>query len=392
MGNNQIRVLYSFPHKIGADRICYTAWQQVNGLVCAGADVLLMPGVVHRPLPSSVKVMPTLAWGKLRISYKLLGTMRALALHDYIVSRRIKNLAGKIDIIHTWPCGALKTLTVAKELGIPTVLERTNPHTRFAYETYKKECDRLGIKLPKNHEYSYKKEVLNREEKEYELAYRILCPSDFVVKTFLDQGFPKEKLARTIRGFDERKFYPDEAILRRDAKFTMISVGIQAVVKGLHYALEAWLASPASKNGRFIVAGKIYPKYIEKLKPMILHPSVKILGHRDDIPELMRKSHILILPSIAEGFGLVCVEALGSGCVPLVSDACTDVCRHMENALVHKVGDVETLTKHITLMYENRTLWARLREAALRTALEVTWTKAGIRLLQAYKEVMESKS
>jgi len=31
-----IRVLYSFPHKLGADRICYTAWQQVNGLAAAG--------------------------------------------------------------------------------------------------------------------------------------------------------------------------------------------------------------------------------------------------------------------------------------------------------------------------------------------------------------------
>jgi len=32
-----VRALYSFPHKLGADRICYTAWQQVNGLASAGA-------------------------------------------------------------------------------------------------------------------------------------------------------------------------------------------------------------------------------------------------------------------------------------------------------------------------------------------------------------------
>ena len=38
--NRPIRVLYSFPHKIGAGRICYTAWQQVAGLAAAGADVL----------------------------------------------------------------------------------------------------------------------------------------------------------------------------------------------------------------------------------------------------------------------------------------------------------------------------------------------------------------
>ena len=50
----------------------------------------------------------------------------------------------------------------------------------------------------------------------------------------------------------------------------------------------------------------------------------------------------------------MCTEAMGSGCVPLVSDACTDVCIHMENALVHRVGDVEALTQHITMLHEDR--------------------------------------
>ena len=36
------------------------------------------------------------------------------------------------------------------------------------------------------------------------------------------------------------------------------------------------------------------------------------LGHRTDVPELMRSSDALLLPSIEEGFGLVCTEAIGS--------------------------------------------------------------------------------
>ncbi len=72
--NERVRVLYSFPNKLGADRICYTAWQQVNGLAAAGADLLVFPGVLHRPVPMGVKVHPTLARGKVRISYKLVGT------------------------------------------------------------------------------------------------------------------------------------------------------------------------------------------------------------------------------------------------------------------------------------------------------------------------------
>jgi glycosyltransferase involved in cell wall biosynthesis len=388
----RVRVLYSFPHKIGADRICYTAWQQVNGLAAAGADMLVFPGVLHKPFPANVRVHPTLAWGKLRISYKLMGTMRACALHDYIVSQRIKKLVGQIDIIHTWPVGALKTLKVAAMLGIPTVLERPNAHTRYAYETYARECERLGVSMPPNHEYAYKKDVLQKEEEEYNLAYRILCPSDFVVKTFLEQGFSREKLVRHIYGFDEKRFFPDTKPRERDKGLTMISVGVQAMKKGLHYALEAWLQSPAHRDGTFMIAGEFLPGYAEKLSSMLSHPSVRVLGHRNDVPELMRKSDILVLPSIEEGFGLVCVEAMGSGCVPLVSEACTDVCKHMENALVHRVGDAKSLSQQITMLYEDPALLESLRNGALCTAPEVTWNVAGVKLLEAYRNVLATKA
>jgi len=388
----KIRVLYSFPHKIGADRICYTAWQQVNGLASAGADLLVFPGVLHKPLPSSVKVRPTLAWRKLRISYKLFGTMRACALHDYIVSRRIEKLKGKIDIIHTWSLGALQTLKTAARLGIPTVLERPNAHTRFAYEVVQKECERLGVTLPSGHEHAYNEAVLRKEEEEYRRAYRLLCPSDFVIQTFLEQGFPREQLVRHQYGFDEKRFYPDSKPRDRKNGLTMLFVGVCAVRKGVHYALEAWLQSPAHRDGTFLIAGEFLPEYAEKLSSMLSHPSVRVLGHRKDIPELMRKSDIMILPSIEEGFGLVCVEAFGSGSVPLVSDACTEVCRHMENAMVHRVGDVNALSQQITMLHEDRELLDKLRAGALRTAPQVTWSAAGVRLLEAYSEVIATTS
>jgi hypothetical protein len=35
------RVLYSYPMKLGATRICYTAWQCVKNVAAAGAEVIL---------------------------------------------------------------------------------------------------------------------------------------------------------------------------------------------------------------------------------------------------------------------------------------------------------------------------------------------------------------
>ena len=121
---------------------------------------------------------------------------------------------------------------------------------------------------------------------------------------------------------------------------------------------------------------------------MLSHPSVKVLGHRNDVPELMRNSDILVLPSIEEGSALVTSEARAGGCVLLVSENTGATCRHMENALVHSVGDVAALTQHLTMLHEDRALLRRLRAASLATASELTWGAAGVKLLDVYRETI----
>jgi glycosyltransferase involved in cell wall biosynthesis len=328
----------------------------------------------------------------LKIPYRVLGQHRALRVHDRIVARRLPSLADEVDVVHTWPLGALETLRTAGRLGIPTVLERPNAHTRFAFEAVRAECERLGVELPPDHEHAYNEQVLRREEEEYALADRLLCPSQFVAQTFEDQGFPPEKLLRHIYGYDERTFHPPPDRERSRRGLTALFVGVAAVRKGLHFALDAWLESPASGEGRFLIAGDILPSYGERLAKQLAHPSVHALGHRTDVAQLMRESDVLLLPSIEEGFGLVCTEAIGSGCVPLVSDACTEICRHDENALVHRVGDVSTLAEHLTSLHLDRELLERLAEGCLRTAPSVTWDAAGRHLLRAYDETLSGVS
>jgi glycosyltransferase involved in cell wall biosynthesis len=376
-----MRVLYSFPHKIGADRICYTAWQQVSGLATAGVDVLAMPASLARPVPA--KAWPTLAKGKWRIPFKALGKYRAFRLHDYIVARRLEELAGEIDLVHVWPYGALETIRTARRLGIPTVLERPNAHTGYAYEAVRTECRRIDVQLPPGDDYTYRTDVLAREEEEFQLADYLLCASDFSAKTFRDRGYPAEKIIRHMYGFDEALFWPDTRARR--SKFTVLFVGVAAVRKGLHIALEAWSQSPARHDGAFMIAGEIAADYGKQLHQSLTQSSVFVLGHRRDVPELMRKADVLVLPSLEEGFGLVCAEAIGTGCVPLVSEACTEICKHMQNALVHSIGEVETLRQHLTLLYEDRALLQRLRDACIATRLQYTWAAAAQKLANAYQ-------
>ncbi|MGH2935402.1 MAG: glycosyltransferase family 4 protein [Gaiellaceae bacterium] len=382
------RVLYSFPHRIGAGRICTTAWHQVVTASEAGAAVEVHTASVHRPLPSPVAARETLARGRLRLPYRLVGDLRMYRLHDQLVARRLRKAADRFDVVHTWPAGALETLRAALDLGIPTMLERPNTHTRFAYEVVARECRRLGIELPARYEHAFNAELLAREEQEYRLADFILCPSDFVRETFLEEGFPQERLLRHIYGYDPQTFYP-AAGRPADSRFGMLFVGDGSVRKGLHFALEAWLESPAHKFGAFQIAGDMLPAYKSLLEPMLEHPSVTLLGHSSRVPELMRQADVLVLPSIEEGSALVCAEALASGAVPLVSNVASSHCRHMENALVHQVGDVRVLSEHITRLFEDRALLQRLRDEALASAHEATWGRAGQVLAGIYRDVHE---
>jgi glycosyltransferase involved in cell wall biosynthesis len=259
-------------------------------------------------------------------------------------------------------------------------------------EAVKLECERLGVALPPEHEHAYNSDKLSKEDEEYRLASGLLCPSEFVASTFLENNFPSEKLARHQYGFDESVYYPNGRQANLHGGLTMLFAGGCAPRKGLHYALEAWLQSPAHKDGTFLIAGGFLPAYEEKLASMLSHPSVHVLGHRNDVPDLMRKSDILILPSIEEGSALVTSEARGCGCVLVVSDASGGVCTNMENGLVHHARDVAALTQHLTLLHQDRALLETLRSASLRTAHEITWGAAGVRLLQVYRDVISDYS
>jgi glycosyltransferase involved in cell wall biosynthesis len=266
-------------------------------------------------------------------------------------------------------------------------LERQNAHTAFAYEVVAKENQHLGITLPAGHDHQFNAVSLALQEQEYDAADYLLCPSEFVKETFLDRGFASGKLVRHQYGFDEAIFSPLADRRQDRTGLSMLYAGVCEPRKGLHHALKAWLASTASDRGSFLICGEFVRGYREALASMLAHPSVQVLGQRDDLPALMRESDVFVLSSVEEGSALVTYEARGSGCVLLVSEATGAICRDGQDSLVHRAGDAGALSHHITMLDQDRGLLARLRQASLATIDQLTWSAAGSRLAGIYREV-----
>jgi glycosyltransferase involved in cell wall biosynthesis len=102
----------------------------------------------------------------------------------------------------------------------------------------------------------------------------------------------------------------------------------------------------------------------------------------------MRQSDLFVLSSVEEGSALVTYEARGSGCVLLVSDASGAVCEHMKNGLVHLSRDVSALTEHIRSLDSDRRLLEKLRMESASDLNRLTWTEAGRRLAEVYRQVV----
>jgi len=392
MSTRRLRVLYSFSDRFGLTGIGNTAWQQVNGLAAHGNQVTVMTPSCERECDPRVTMIETLRPAGWRLPLRRVASLDLRHLHDYFVAHHIQRFNARYDVVHVWPSGALRTLRMARQYGLATCLERPNAHTRFAFEVVAREYARLGLVQPIGHSHTWDRRRLLREEQEFALADRLLCPSEFVTQTFVRAGFPQHQLAQHQYGFDPRQFNLHTEAISQEDRFEIAFVGRCEPRKGLHFALEAWLASKASDRGRFHIAGQFVPGYRDCLAHQLEHPSIIQHGFVPDVQRLLRQCDALVLPSLEEGSALVTYEAMACGCLLLVSRATGARCTPSFDGLVHEPGDVDMLRDQLSLLAADSKARQILRTGAITSAQGLTWHDAAKRLAQVYAELLEAKT
>jgi glycosyltransferase involved in cell wall biosynthesis len=384
-GFRPLSILYSFPHAFGSPGIGDTAWHQVHELVRAGHSVTLVAASVARPVPRLSALEQTMVVAGRRVPHRAIGRSRAFAWHDLRAAALVNK--GRFDVVHTWPLASARTLLAARARNIPGLREVPNTHTAHAYDVVGREYTRLGLAVPHGWSHHFDGDRLVIEDREYAAAQGLLIPSDAVAETFVERGFDGSKLLRHRYGFDPSVI---RVTIREDAArpFTAVFLGRCEPRKGLHYALDAWLASKASDSGRFLIYGNFVPGYRELLAKQLAHPSVEVRGFTERPAKVYAEADVLLLPTIEEGSALVTYEAQGAGVIPLVSRASGAVVEHAVNGLVSHVGDVAMLSSQIDLVFGSERWRRALREGVLAQAPTLTWQAANVVLVDLYRQAI----
>ena len=159
----------------------------------------------------------------------------------------------------------------------------------------------------------------------------ITCGSNTMNHLINNCNFPSRQITNIPTGIDFHHFQPqrDRSEMRRtlnihDQQPSILMVGVLRGVKRHLLALEALqLLHQHHPDAVLVIAGEgpIRTEIEAQAQQLDLVESIRFLGYRDDIPDLMHAADQLWLTSRSEGVPQVITQALGLG-LPVVS---TDV-------------------------------------------------------------------
>jgi glycosyltransferase involved in cell wall biosynthesis len=175
-------------------------------------------------------------------------------------------------------------------------------------------------------------------------------------------------------------------------------VGNLGPVKGLHILVEALSYLP-SNIWRLTVVGSLTmsPRYVRDVQRQIarysLSDNIELLGTLTNaqVATHMKRAQLLAVPSFYEGFGIVYLEGMGFGLPVIASTAggAGEIIEHGENGFLVAPGNVNTLSKHLSDLIQDRDKLARMGAAAMmRYATHPTWSETTEKVRQFLLELV----
>ncbi len=265
----------------------------------------------------------------------------------------------------------LESLRAARKREIIAIAEFATAHVTRAIELLSQESTRHPEWASTISNFAFPDWYRERLEEEPHAADYCVAASQFTKASLEQVGIRPDRILLLPLGADVDQF----AFVRRPATgpFRVLFVGGVGQRKGVKYLLQAFdkIRGPGVE---LTLAGPLPAD----MRPLTAYrDTVRMTGRLDqsEIVREMHAAHVLVLPSVFEGFGLVIAEAMATG-IPVIASthsAGPDLMREGRDGFVIEPDDVEGLAQRLETLRADRERASEMGVCAAEQARTFSW-------------------
>ncbi len=164
--------------------------------------------------------------------------------------------------------------------------------------------------------------------------------------------------------------------------------------KGPEYFVEvAAKVLKLDHNARFVMAGSgdMMNKMISLAAERGIADRLHFPGFQKgaEVYRMLKASDVYMMPSVSEPFGISPLEAMQMGVPSIISkqSGCAEI---LTNVIKTDYWDIDAMADAVYSICNNPALYNQLREDGLAEVAQITWDKAGKKVIDIYKQVLSN--
>lgn len=291
------------------------------------------------------------------------------------------------DILHVRSgAGQGGAIQTAKKRGMKVLVDHSIAHPKFMESNLKSEYAKNGQAFTMGPKDPFWEIVIQ----DCLDADRVLVNSDFVRSTFLEAGFPSEKIRVVVQG-SRPDFYS-----LREKKTTgalrLLFTGGFGFRKGAEYLLEALaMLQPQLPGialdvvGSFDEAKPLMSRFRGDALPVRFHGPVP----QDALKKFLRESDVYVFPSLAEGCASSGLEAMSAGLCVLATEESGLPIADGKTGFFVPTKDAKAIAEKIMWLSQHREVIDSVgANAANLISSQYTWEKYAENVEKVYLEML----
>jgi alpha-maltose-1-phosphate synthase len=334
-------------------------------LPCSRMHRLRLPELLQKALPQ----------------LKLASSLRATDICNELFDERASHKLQKSktwNILHFVNTIGLKCARQAQSRGCLVVYDSRQEHPVLQNRVVDEECQRWGITPPLENG-----TIRDRMIEELQTAHHVIVPSEYAKRTFVDQGTPAERIHVVPYGVNTDLFLTKAKA--KSTKMRLLFVGRLCVRKGIVNLLEA-IRRLGTVNVRLTCIGQIDPAVSRRLQEYS-----ELFEHKEsvaniDLPKYYADADLFVLPSVADAYPLVVLEALSAG-LPVISTTnvgSSELIRDGIEGSIVPPSDIDALSRAISRFLDYPDLLDETRTNVHNMRHLLTWDRYETTLQELY--------